>query len=70
MARTNIKLSFDLKGPEGNVFFMIAKVSEALLKEGYIEESTELKSRVLKSSSYDEAKQIISEYVEVTYYNE
>lgn len=52
-------------GEDGNVFNLIGIASRALKKEGLKEQAEEMKNRVFSSGSYDEALQIMMEYVEV-----
>lgn len=52
-------------GIDGNVFNLVAIASKALKKEGQSEQAKEMQSKVFKCSSYDEALQIMMEYVDV-----
>lgn len=54
-----------LIGADGNVFNLIGKASKALKKAGHIKEAKELSEKVFSCGSYDEALNLISEYVEV-----
>lgn len=54
-----------LIGTDGNVFALMGKVSSALKKAGMLEQTKECASRIMNSGSYDEALQIMMEYVEV-----
>lgn len=52
-------------GENGNVFNVLAIASRALKSAGDPQSAREMSSRVLASSSYDQALKIISEYVEM-----
>lgn len=51
-------------GANGNIYNILAIASRSLQKEGFTQEANEMSQRVFTSSSYDEALQIITEYVE------
>lgn len=51
-------------GANGNVFNLIAISRKALKKAGLPDEAEDLMNRVMQSGSYDEALQIIFEYIE------
>ncbi len=68
MARTKANIgTINCRGPEGNIFYILGKAREALRKERCITWANEMIDRVHKSTSYEEAKSIIAEYVEVKY---
>lgn len=52
-------------GENGNIFNLLGIASRALKKVSQRDKATEMRSRVTKSKSYDEALLIIMEYVEV-----
>lgn len=52
-------------GQDGNVFVTLGICSQALKREGMKLESKEMTRRVMASSTYDEALQIMMEYVEM-----
>jgi hypothetical protein len=54
-----------LIGEDSNVFNLIGKVSRVLKMNGLKEQAEEMTERVFNSGSYDEALNIISEYVEI-----
>jgi hypothetical protein len=54
-----------LSDKNGNVFNLIAVVSKTLKKAGLKQQATEFTSKVMNAGSYDEALQIMMEYVEV-----
>lgn len=57
------KVDAKIIGVDGNVFNLIGICQKALRKEGYENEAKELYERVTSSGSYDEALQIMMEYV-------
>jgi hypothetical protein len=61
----NHKPSVKLIGEDGNIFSILGRVSRALKEAGKEEQVKEVSERVMASSSYGEALQIIMEYVEV-----
>lgn len=67
MAKTNIFLLFDTTGPEGNIFYMLNKVYNALNDDGHSELAKEVKDRVPSAANYEEAKAILAEYADITY---
>lgn len=54
-----------LIGEDGNVFNLMAIVDRTLRKNGMKKESEECMNRIYQCGSYDEALQIMMEYVEV-----
>lgn len=54
-----------LIGEDGNIFSILGRVSRTLKEDGKEEQAKEVRERVMASSSYGEALQIIMEYVEV-----
>ena len=61
----NHKPSVKLIGEDGNIFSILGRVSRILKEDGKEEQVKEVSERVMASSSYGEALQIIMEYVEV-----
>jgi len=57
------KVNAKIIGEDGNVFNLIGICSKALKNNGYYDEASELVKRVTNSHSYDEALQIMLEYV-------
>ena len=58
----------DETSPQGNIFFIIAEVEKLLNTYGLGDEANEMKRRILEkheAKSYEEAKSIIGEYVNV-----
>lgn len=60
------KVKAPIIGADGNVFNLIGICSRALKEKGYREQAKELQERVTSSKSYDEALQVMMEYVEPT----
>lgn len=55
-----------LSDADGNIFNLIGIASRCLRKEGMGDKANEMKNKIFRDShSYDEALQIIMEYVEV-----
>lgn len=57
------KVDAPIIGANGNVYNLIGICREALKSNGYVKEADELLKRVTNSHSYDEALQIMMEYV-------
>ena len=55
-----------LIGQNGNIFNLMGIASRTLKRNGMSNESKEMCSRITSSGSYDEARSIIDEYVEIT----
>ena len=55
-----------LIGQDGNIFNLVGIASRTLKRNGMYEESKAMSDRVFSSHSYDEALNIIGEYVEIT----
>jgi len=53
----------ELAGPSGNVFAIMGNASAKLRRANRSEEAKEMVSRVVKAKSYEEALEIIEEYV-------
>lgn len=60
-----MKPTVTFTGENGNIFNLLGIASRALKKVSQRDKATEMRSRVTKSKSYDEALLIIMEYVEV-----
>lgn len=54
-----------LIGEDGNVFNLIGKASNVLKRNGLNDQAKEMTDRIMNCGSYDEALNIISEYVEI-----
>ena len=54
-----------LIGTDGNIFALVGKASRALRREGFNTEAIELQENLFKMKSYDEALNLISDYVEI-----
>lgn len=57
------KVDAPIIGADGNVFNLIGICKRALKSNGYVKEAEELVNRVTNSHSYDEALEIMMEYV-------
>ena len=55
-----------LVGTDGNVFSLAGRVGAVLKKTGHLLEAEEFYKRLPQCKSYDEALQLMMEYVEVT----
>jgi hypothetical protein len=64
MPKTDIEVQ--LTGTDGNVFALGGKVSKALKQGGHPELASEFTSALFRCGSYDEALQLMMEYVEVS----
>lgn len=60
-----MKPTVDLIGSDGNVFLLMSKCKNALIREGMVSEANEMMEEVLNSHSYVDALAIMSRYVEV-----
>lgn len=54
-----------LIGEDGNVFFIIGKVTRTLKEFGYHSQAKEFKKKAMASKSYDEVLQLAMDYVEI-----
>ena len=59
------KIEVELVGTDGNIFMLVGKTAREMQRAGQREEAEEMKAKVWKAGSYDEALQIIMEYVDV-----
>lgn len=59
------KIEVKLIGEDGNIFNLTGIAVREMRKQGQRELADEMKSRVFSSGSYDEALNIISEYVDI-----
>lgn len=55
-----------LIGQDGNIFNLVGIASRTLKQNGMREQAKEMSDKVFSSHSYDEALNIIGEYVEIT----
>ena len=62
MAKPKCKLA----GTDGNVFALAGQVSRALKRAGQPEQAKDFQGKLFKCGSYDEALQLMMEYVEVS----
>ncbi|HHR7724856.1 TPA: hypothetical protein ACS9JQ_002440 [Staphylococcus aureus] len=62
--RTDVEV--ELIGEDGNIFNLAGKVSKELKRNGYRDLAKELQEELFKQKSYDDALNLISEYVIVS----
>ena len=60
-----MKQECKLIGENGNIFNLMGIASKTLKRHGLREQAEEMKARIRESKSYDDAIQIIMDYVEV-----
>ncbi|MCK4528223.1 hypothetical protein KAW18_12700 [candidate division WOR-3 bacterium] len=58
-------LHIDLNGSDGNIFVVIGRAAEILKQNEERDKANEMKNRVIKQKSYDDALKVINEYVEI-----
>ena len=63
MADTKTNITVQLTGTDGNIFAIIAKVREALRRNGRSDLVKEFTDYITSSSSYEEALSRVMEYV-------
>ena len=56
-------ITYRSHGPEGNVFWLLSAAGQALRKQRRINDYNTMRDRVTSSHSYQEALDIMSEYV-------
>lgn len=56
---------FDRKGPSGNIFYVLGMAYSTLLEEKRADDAKTMSDRVWQSGDYEEALNIIGEYVEL-----
>lgn len=56
---------YDSKGESGNIVVILGKVRNTLRKQRRIDEFNECSAAVMKSESYEDALEIIKEYVDL-----
>ena len=59
------KIKVNLIGEDGNIFNLVGIVSREMRCNGLEELASEIRNRVFNSESYDNALQIIMEYVDI-----
>lgn len=59
------KVVFDRYGESGNIFYVLGIAYSTLLVENRKEDAEEMSNRVMQSESYEDALNIIGEYVEL-----
>lgn len=63
--KEKLVVEVEMSGPSGNVFQVMANAREALRRIGCREEAEEMFERVVEAKGYEEALEIIEEYVEL-----
>ena len=56
---------FDRNGESGNIFAIMGKARQVMIIEGRKQDADHMITRVTHSGSYDEALEIIAEYVDL-----
>lgn len=59
-------VSVQLAGEDGNIFFILGRVTQALKRAGYYEDSDILAEEVMACEDYDEALQAVMRMVDVS----
>lgn len=59
------KIKVNLIGEDGNIFNLVGIVSREMRRNGLEELASEMRNRVFNSEAYDNALQIIMEYVDI-----
>ena len=65
MEKPKTKVTFHSREPEGNIYYVLGKVSIALRKESRIIEFNDLRDELYESKSYAEALAKIREHVDL-----
>lgn len=60
-----VKPKAKLIGEDGNIFNLIGIASRELRRAGFLDKATEMRERIMNSKSYDEALQILTEYIDI-----
>lgn len=61
--QTGVKVQ--LSNKDGNIFAIIGRASQALRIAGFKDEAKEMSSKAMKTHSYQDALDVIADYVEV-----
>lgn len=59
------RVCFDRNGPSGNIFMILGSAFDALKSEGKHKEADEMFNRATQQDSYDDALNVVREYVEL-----
>ena len=65
MKREKTKVEFSSKGPEGNIYYILRKVADAMKKESRIIEYNDLRDEVFNCESYADAIAKIREHIDL-----
>ena len=60
------KPAVQLSGEDGNVFFIIGRVSKTLKRAGLEDQAKEFAAKAMSSGSYDEVLQLCMKYCDVS----
>ena len=63
MSKTSIQVK--LIGEDGNIFHLLGVATHALKRTGYRKEADELLHKIFDSEAYEDALNLIQQYVEV-----
>ena len=63
---TDSKPRCQLTGTDGNIFALGARAGATLRKHGHDDQAKQMYRRICQSKSYDEALQVIAEYVDIS----
>lgn len=61
------KFVIDLRGPDGNVYMVLAKVCTRLKEMGEDKLAAQLKEHALQQRSYEDVLKLVQEYVQVEF---
>lgn len=59
------RIEFDSTGETGNIYWILGRVRDALRKQRRITDYNNMWERVQKSGSYEQALEVIREYVDL-----
>lgn len=59
------RVCFDRNGPSGNIFMVLGRAHDVLRAEGKRKEADEMFNRATQQDSYDDALNVVREYVEL-----
>lgn len=65
MSKPKTDLQVQLIGEDGNIFNLIGIVAKELKRNGHRDYAKEIQSRLKEQKSYEDALNLISEYVEI-----
>lgn len=59
------RVCFSRSGPSGNIFMVLGRAHDVLRAEGKSKEADEMFNRATQQDSYDDALNVVREYVEL-----